>query len=150
MRYPKAKVLIVDDEPDILLMLRINLEAEGYETLLAGDGETAVQRIIDDKPDAVLLDVMMPLLDGWGVLEQVTGQAHPPVVLVVSAKSGEADRLRARSLGAEDYITKPFDPDDITKRVEVALRRSRDRQRRIEPVYAPTYNPALPDATAGS
>ncbi len=150
MRYPKARVLIVDDEPDILLMLRINLDSEGYETLLAADGETAVRRISDDRPDVVLLDVMMPLLDGWGVLERIAKQPHAPVVLVISAKSGETDRLRARSLGADDYVMKPFDPDDVIERIEAALRRRRERQRRIEPVYAPPFDPARPDATYGT
>ena len=73
-------MLIVDDEPDILLMLRINLEADGHETFLAADGERALERVDADAPDIVLLDVMMPVMDGWGVLETLTkraGQGQP-------------------------------------------------------------------------
>ena len=79
------KVLIVDDEPDILLMLRVNLEAEGYQTALAADGETALRRIADERPDLILLDVMMPVMDGWGVLEAL---AHDVFAHRVAARGG--------------------------------------------------------------
>jgi DNA-binding response OmpR family regulator len=104
------KVLIVDDEPDILLMLRVDLEAEGYETTLAADGETALRRISEERPDLVLLDVMMPVVDGWGVLQRMsTGGHHAPVVMV-SAKASDQDAVRALELGATEYVVKPFDP----------------------------------------
>lgn len=105
-----ARVLIVDDEPDILLMLRVNLEAHGYETALAADGETALQRVKEDTFDLMLLDVMMPVMDGWGVLENLQRAASPLRVIVVSAKMSERDVVRAIDSGAVDYISKPFSP----------------------------------------
>src|SRR5438094_283875 len=96
-----AKVLIVDDEPDILLMLRVNLESEGYATALAADGETALRRIDEEHPDVMLLDVMMPVMDGWSVLEHLTGRDDAPRVVVLSAKTATRDMVRAVTLGAD-------------------------------------------------
>ena len=107
------KVLIVDDEPDILLMLRVNLEAEGYQTALAADGETALRRIADERPDLILLDVMMPVMDGWGVLEALAHDVLAHRVVVISAKSSERDVTHALELGASAYLSKPFDPDEL-------------------------------------
>jgi DNA-binding response OmpR family regulator len=114
-----SKVLIVDDEPDVLLLLRVNLEAAGYQTVLAADGETALSRIDDSQPDVVLLDIMMPVMDGWGVLRALSERESAPRVVVVSAKSSDRDIVRALTSGALDYVTKPFDPDDL---VEVVAR----------------------------
>ena len=128
-----ARVLIVDDEPDILLMLRVNLEAAGFHTALAADGETALRRISEEAPDVVLLDVMMPVMDGWSVLQALSGGDRAPRVVVVSAKSSDRDVVRALNLGACEYITKPFDPDDLVGTVERVLARTPaelDAQRR--------------------
>lgn len=108
-----SKVLIVDDEPDVLLLLRVNLEAAGYQTVLAADGETALNRIDESQPDVVLLDIMMPVMDGWGVLRVLSERDDAPRVVVVSAKSSDRDIVRALTSGALDYVTKPFDPDDL-------------------------------------
>ena len=121
MKSGRGLVLIVDDEPDILLMLRVVLEAEGYVTALAGDGETALRRIDEERPEAVLLDVMMPVLDGWGVLDGLRGREDRPKVIVLSAKSGVQDRARALDLGADGYVTKPFDPDEVISTLESIL-----------------------------
>lgn len=115
-----ARVLIVDDEPDILLMLRVNLETEGYETAMAADGETALFRIgaalADGAPfDLMLLDVMMPVMDGWGVLDNLHRFEQPPRVVIVSAKSSDADVTRALDSGAVDYLAKPFSPSVLTR-----------------------------------
>jgi len=117
-----ARVLIVDDEPDILLMLRVNLAAEGYDTSLAADGEKALQRIAEDDPDVVLLDVMMPVMDGWGVLNalKADGAGKPPVI-VVSAKSSDRDIAAALELGAVAFITKPFEPHHLLEEVDRVL-----------------------------
>ena len=115
------KVLIVDDEPDILLMLRINLEAEGYQTALAADGETALRRIEDEEPDVMLLDVMMPVMDGWSVLEHLNERPTPPRVIVLSAKTATRDMIRALDLGAAEYLTKPFDPEGLLATVRRVL-----------------------------
>ena len=108
-----ALILVVDDEPDILLLHRLNLEAAGHQVLLAADGSKALQRIADDAPDLVVLDVMMPVLDGWGVLDELRLQPEPPPVLVVSAKSSQEDIDRAISSGAVAYLAKPFNADQL-------------------------------------
>lgn len=116
-------VLIVDDEPDILLMLRTELESEGFETALAGEGETALERVRQHNPDIVLLDIMMPLLDGWAVIEQLAAQPRRPGLVVVSAKTRPTDMARAYRLGADAYVTKPFSIDSLTETIrEVAAR----------------------------
>ena len=116
-----ARVLIVDDEPDILLMLRVNLEADGYDTALAADGESALQRIGEEAFDLVLLDVMMPVMDGWGVLDRLAIEAEAPLVIVVSAKSSRRDMARALEMGAVAYVTKPFSPLDLSEVVARVL-----------------------------
>ena len=131
------RVLIVDDEPDILLLLRIDLEAEGYETLLAADGETAIKRILEERPDVVLLDVMMPVVDGWGVLRRLRDNRAWTRVIVLSAKTNENDVVKALDLGAIEYITKPFDPAALLLTVEHVLDSSPEdleagRQRRLQ------------------
>ena len=116
-----STVLVVDDEPDILLLHRLNLEAAGHRVVLAADGVTALAQIDAERPDAVVLDVMMPALDGWGVLERLqTGTASPPV-LVVSAKSSVGDVRRARVLGAADFLAKPYDPQELLRRIDALL-----------------------------
>lgn len=125
--HGRPKVLIVDDEPDVLLTLRMILEAEGFEPSLAADGETALRRIDDEHPDLVLLDIMMPVLDGWFVLAELAGRPRRPCVIVCSAKSSDGDRLRARELGADEYVTKPFEPDDLVAVIRNVLARSAAR-----------------------
>jgi DNA-binding response OmpR family regulator len=126
-----ARVLVVDDEPDILLLHRLNLEAAGHEVLLAADGMKALERIAADAPVAVVLDVMMPVLDGWGVLERLASMADPPPVLVVSAKSSRDDIARAINSGAADYLGKPFNPDALIVAVSRLLNASAaDREAR--------------------
>ncbi len=112
------RVLIVDDEPDILLMMRLTLEAEGFETALAADGEKALEHLARDVFDVMLLDVMMPVLDGWGVLERLPEIAAAPPVIVVSAKSAAEDVARAKQLGAAQYVTKPFAFTDLKRVID--------------------------------
>lgn len=128
------RVLIVDDEPDILLMLRMNLEADGFETALAADGETAIKRMNEEKFDVVLLDVMMPVMDGWGVLQQVREGEDVPPIIVLSAKSSDRDVARALDLGAAEYVTKPFDVVALPALIErVVARTPAERDaRRVE------------------
>lgn len=117
----KPKVLIVDDEPDVLLTLRILLEGEGFEPSLAAEGETALRRIDHENPDLILLDIMMPVLDGWMVLAQLADRSRRPHVVVCSAKTGQNDIARAKELGAAAYITKPFDPADLVATLRSVL-----------------------------
>src|SRR3954451_20003636 len=114
-----ARILVVDDEPDILLLHRLNLEGAGHEVVLAAGGVKALERIDADHSDCVVLDVMMPVLDGWGVLEALKEREDAPPVLVVSAKSADADIELALSMGARGYLGKPFNGqqllDTVTK-----------------------------------
>ena len=121
------RILIVDDEPDVLLTLRMILESEGFDPLLAADGETALRRIDAERPELVVLDIMMPVLDGWFVLAELGGRLTRPRVVVCSAKSGDGDRTRAAELGADEYVTKPFEPDDLIAVIRDVLTRSRAR-----------------------
>lgn len=123
-----GKVLAVDDDPVIQRLLQVNLEMEGFEVDLASDGAEALRRMRADAPDCVLLDVMMPELDGWTVLaemKQDPALADIPVIFL-SARAQDADIERGTGLGASAYITKPFDPIDLVELVEelVAGRRA--------------------------
>ncbi len=112
MASQRAKVLVVDDEPDVLLLCRVNLEFEGYEVVEATDGEQAMEQIRTESPDVVLLDVMMPKMDGWQVLSALKADddlKHTPVVML-TAKVQDQDQIRGWSHGAADYISKPFSP----------------------------------------
>jgi DNA-binding response OmpR family regulator len=116
----KPRVLIAEDDPDTLVILRVNLSAAGVEPILASDGRTALARIESEKPDAVLLDVLLPGMDGWQVLEMLHAKGDPVPVVMCSAKDNVYDLQRARELGAVAYLTKPFDIDrlvEVTKQV---------------------------------
>ena len=108
-----AKVLVIDDEPDILLMLRMSFEDEGHEVVMAADGRMGLERLAESEPDVVVLDMMMPVVDGWGVLEAMRIQEMKTPVIVVSAKSDPRDWSRALELGAVEYVMKPFDLDRL-------------------------------------
>jgi DNA-binding response OmpR family regulator len=123
---PGSRVLIVDDEPDILLMLRVTLDADGFQTALAADGQSALKRIEEERFDCVLLDVMMPVMDGWQVLEALQRAPVAPRVIVVSAKSAGRDVARALRLGAADYVTKPFDVAGLGALVQQVISWSED------------------------
>lgn len=106
------RVLVVDDEPDVRLLCRVNLEFEGYEVDEAADAASAIDRVRDWRPDVVLLDVSLPGRDGWGVLAAVKADPalqHIPVV-IVSGRVRDEDQIRGWSEGAADYLTKPFSP----------------------------------------
>lgn len=119
----RKRVLVVDDEPDVLLLCRVNLEFEGYEVVEASDGVEALEQMRATDPDLVLLDVMMPRLDGWQVLEQA--KADPQIedipIVLLTAKVQDADQLRGFDLGAAEYITKPFSPLALSQTIEEVL-----------------------------
>jgi DNA-binding response OmpR family regulator len=124
--HHKPRVLIAEDDPDTLVILRINLTAAGIEPMLAGDGRTALERIDAESPDALLLDVLLPGIDGWQVLEQLHAKGDPVPVIVCSGKDNLLDLQRARDLGAVAYLVKPFDIDrliEVTSEV-VGLRQA--------------------------
>jgi len=124
----KPRVLIVEDDPDLLVVLRVNLTAMGVEPILAGDGRTAISRIEAERPDAVVLDVMLPGIDGWSVLEDLHAMGDPVPIVVCSAKKDVQDMERARELGASGYVVKPFDIDRLIDAVMVALGRGPDAE----------------------
>lgn len=116
----KRKILIVDDDPDVLLLLRVTLGVS-FETILAGDGHAALRRIEAEQPDLVILDVMMPIMDGWGVLEGMLQQSRRVPVIVLTAKAGQMDMARAAEMGAAAYLTKPFAPEDLMAAIHSVL-----------------------------
>jgi DNA-binding response OmpR family regulator len=109
----RPRVLVVEDDPDLLVVLRVNLESVGIEPILASDGSTAIARIQAERPDAVLLDMMLPGLDGWQVLADLHQMNDPVPIVVCSAKKNPEDMARARELGAHAYVVKPFDIDRL-------------------------------------
>ena len=116
-------VLVVDDEPQIVRALRINLVARGYEVLAAPDGGSALRAAADGRPDVVVLDLGLPDLDGTAVLERLRRWSSVPVI-VLSARTDAADKVRALDAGADDYVTKPFGMDELLARLRAAVRRA--------------------------
>jgi CheY-like chemotaxis protein len=111
----QTSVLVVDDEPQVVWMLQFSLEAEGYQTLAAKDGKAALDEVREHHPSVVLLDIMMPVMDGWAFLEQLQElpASERPRVIVVSARSSLRDRAKAAELGADAFVAKPFNVDDL-------------------------------------
>jgi DNA-binding response OmpR family regulator len=118
-------VLVVEDDPSILRGLQMNLGLEGFRTICAHDGEEALALLRSHKPDVVLLDVMLPRLGGLDVIKQMRVDDPDTPVIVLSAKDQEGDKVLALSLGADDYVTKPFSIVEVIARIRVALRRRR-------------------------
>ncbi|MCX6011020.1 MAG: response regulator transcription factor [Chloroflexi bacterium] len=119
----KTRILIVDDELSILKYLRANLEAEGYEVLMAMDGAQALQTLEAELPDLVVLDIMMPEMDGLEVCRRLREWSQLPVIML-SARDDESDKVQCLDLGADDYITKPFGKDEFIARVRAVMRRA--------------------------
>lgn len=118
------KILVVDDESNILDVVELYLLREGYKVLRAADGATALSLYAEQKPDLVLLDIMLPQIDGMEVLRRLRAQGPQAApVILLTAKSQEEDKLSGLETGADDYITKPFSPRELVARVKVALRR---------------------------
>jgi len=114
-RRTGARVLVVDDEPQVVWVLRFSLESEGYETYTANNGVEALDRIAEHHPQLMVLDVMMPQMDGWTVLERLL-ELPPedrPRVVMVTALASLRDRAKAAELGADAYVPKPFDVDEL-------------------------------------
>jgi DNA-binding response OmpR family regulator len=131
---PADRILIVEDEPDFAGLLELWLTRASYRTTLARTGQEALRRFYDDHPDLVILDVAVPGLDGWQIVERIREFSRVPIIMV-TARSSETDRIRGLKLGADDYITKPLSFPELLARVEAALRRAStlapDRPRRL-------------------
>ena len=119
----KKKILVIDDEDDIRLVVTTRLERAGYVTTVAADGREGLRRFYNDRPDLVILDIAMPEMDGWQVLERIREVSNVPV-LMLTAAAQERDKVRGLRGGADDYITKPFSGEEFLARVEAALRRA--------------------------
>lgn len=119
-----ARVLVVEDSPDLAFGLRTNLELEGHETRLAEDGELALQAYSEFDPDVVILDLMIPKLNGFGVLQKLRADDANVPVLILSAQHEEVAKIRGFRLGADDFVTKPFSVLELMARIEALLRRS--------------------------
>lgn len=119
---PKT-VLIVEDDHNIADLLRLYLEKEGYEVVIALDGLKGVEKFHETKPSLVLLDVMLPGMDGWGVCRTIRSESKTPVIML-TAKSETEDKVAGLKQGADDYITKPFEMKEVLARIEAVLRRS--------------------------
>lgn len=139
----RPHVLIVEDEPDLLVVMRVILESAGFETSLAAEGATAIHRIAEERPDLVVLDLMLPVVDGWAVLADILARADAPPVLVCSARRSERDLARAEEMGAAGFVTKPFDPDELIAVARTALGRGGPRsEANPKPVWLHQLGPA--------
>jgi DNA-binding response OmpR family regulator len=119
-----TKILVIEDNADLAFGLRNNLEIEGHEVEVSGDGAAGLERARRSRPDLVILDLMLPKLDGFRVLKAIRQDALAMPVLILTARGEEADKVRGLKLGADDYVTKPFGVLEILARVEALLRRS--------------------------
>ena len=116
------KILVADDDKQILAALRIILGAQGYDVLVARDGKEAIDHAVSGHPDLVIVDLGMPALDGLAVIQGIRGWSSVPI-LVVSGRSDSAEKVRALDLGADDYVTKPFEADELLARIRALSRR---------------------------
>lgn len=123
-----AKIMVADDDKNICELLRLYLEKEGYTVTLAHDGETAVEQFSAEAPDLILLDIMMPRLDGYSVCEMIRNESSTPVILL-TALDDEDNQMKGFNLLADDYITKPFSMPLVLKRMEAVLRRARSGEK---------------------
>ena len=116
------KILIVDDDTNICELLRLYIEKEGYSTVLAHDGEQALEQFSKEQPNLVLLDIMLPKLDGWQVCREIRKTSDCPIIMI-TAKGEVFDKILGLELGADDYVVKPFEAKEVVARVRAVLRR---------------------------
>lgn len=119
----RRMILVVDDEPAIVRLVRAKLQADGYGVLTAASGEEALRLVEAERPDLMILDVMMPGIDGYETLRRSRGNSRIPVIML-TARVGDADTLKGLHGGADDFVTKPFNPDELSARVAAVLRRT--------------------------
>jgi two-component system alkaline phosphatase synthesis response regulator PhoP len=129
LKYPamsKETVLVIDDEADLIELVRYNLEKEGFQVIGAGDGESGLSLASSEKPDVIVIDLMLPGIDGLEVCRSLragSGTFRIPIIML-TAKASESDRIVGLELGADDYVTKPFSPRELIARIKALLRRS--------------------------
>jgi two-component system alkaline phosphatase synthesis response regulator PhoP len=126
-----SKILIVEDEPDMVLGLKDNFEFEGYEVLTASDGQMGLEKARSQKPDLVVLDIMLPKLSGLEVCKTLRGEGFESPIIMLTARGQEIDKVVGLELGADDYVTKPFSIRELLARVRAILRRSEGKKKRL-------------------
>lgn len=119
----KQHILVVDDEPNIVQLARLYLERDGYAITSVGNGQMALDAVRTDQPDLVILDVMLPKVDGFEVCRQLRAEDNPVPIIMVTARDDDIDKILGLELGADDYLTKPFNPRELVARVRAVLRR---------------------------
>src|SRR5699024_7768445 len=124
----KAKIMVVDDEPSIVTLLSVHLQKADYEVLTASDGQTALKEIISREPDLIVLDLMLPGMDGLDVCRKLREQGIFIPIIMLTAKDDELDKVLGLELGADDYIIKPFSPREVISRIKAVLRRTTIQQ----------------------
>ncbi|HVN56348.1 MAG TPA: response regulator transcription factor [Anaerolineaceae bacterium] len=124
-------ILVVDDEPNIVQLAQLYLAREGYRVLSAGDGNTALKVIGQEHPALMVLDVMLPELDGFEVCRRLRAENNPTPILMVTARDDDIDKILGLELGADDYMTKPFNPRELVARVKAILRRGERANRAV-------------------
>lgn len=132
---PGAVILVVDDEPRYVRWITVNLRASGYRVLTAADGQAALEAVAAERPDLVLLDIGLPVVDGLAVCRGIREFSTVPIIML-TAKAAEADKIAGLDAGADDYLPKPFGPPELMARVRAALRRARYAE-------APTTEPVF-------
>jgi DNA-binding response OmpR family regulator len=131
---PQARILVIEDNEDLAFGLRNNLEIEGYGVELATDGRSGLTRARELQPDLIVLDLMLPSLDGYRVLRELRQEGNTVPVVILTARTEEADKIRGFRLGADDYVTKPFGILELIARVEAVMRRSGAGVRPTHPI----------------
>ncbi len=131
-----AKILIADDDKNIVELLRLYIEKEGYSTIIAYDGKQAVESFKNENPDLIVLDVMMPEMDGWQVCKEIRKTSETPIIML-TAKGETFDKVLGLELGADDYMVKPFETKELIARIKAVLRRydSKEKVSSDEIVY---------------
>ncbi|MEE1239707.1 MAG: response regulator transcription factor [Acutalibacteraceae bacterium] len=122
------KILIVDDDENICELLRLYLEKDGFDTIVANDGEQAVDFASKYSPDLILLDIMLPKLDGWQVCREIRKTSETPIIML-TAKGETFDKILGLELGADDYVSKPFDTKEVIARIKAVLRRTHEKDK---------------------
>lgn len=128
------KILVVDDEKPLAEILKYNLEEEGYHVLVAYDGETAMQLAFSENPELILLDIMLPRIDGFDLCKRLREELDVPIIML-TAKEAETDKVLGLELGADDYVTKPFSSRELVARIKATLRRVKMGEKTPDRLY---------------
>ncbi|MBC1273565.1 response regulator transcription factor [Listeria booriae] len=132
-----TKILVVDDESSIVTLLQFNIEKAGFDVVTAEDGRTGYELALTEKPDLIVLDLMLPEMDGIEVCKQLRQDKVETPILMLTAKDDELDKIIGLELGADDYLTKPFSPREVVARIKAILRRSAGKSAEVEQEVAP-------------